>query len=331
MIQPIRVASVLATLGLGTLTLASILGVSEAAAPSPQIDRLELPTFNLTPRLARTLWDGEQRATQACMRGRGLDYTPAPFPDADDLDAGYAELRGRDLEALARDGYGVARSLAPEASAAEATAPGALAGSEDPARFVEALIGPEPPGADDSEPPAAGWELVALPGGGATLWYSASCRAQAHREIYGAAYPHDELGLALEELQRELGEALSEDGAYLWALSDWSACMRERGHSLDRPLSAARALRGAHLELDALAARERALAADDARCDARVALGARAAGARERVEAALRARHPELGRLERELDLALARARDVTAPRAALSSGDAPDRGAPRG
>jgi hypothetical protein len=329
MTQPTRVASVLAALGLGTITTASILTASVSASPAPYVEALEPPTFNLSRQHARTLWDGEQSATRACMRERGLDYTPAPFPDADDLDAGYAELRGRDLEALVRDGYGVARSVASPVSEPDVSTPAAPLSSDDSARFVEALIGPEPP-AVDAERPAPGWEA----GGDSTLWYSDSCWARAHREIYGAAYPHDELGLGLEALQGELREALSRDPAYLWALSDWSGCMRERGHLADRPLSLARGLRDAHDRLaherHELETRERALAADDARCDASVSLGARTDAARERVDAALRARHPELPRLERELDLALARARDVTTPRAALSSGDE-ERGAPRG
>ena len=323
MTQPIRVPSVFAVLGLGAISIASILGANVSATP-PYIEPSEPPTFNLSQRYARTLWDGEQSATQACMRDRGFDYTAAPFPEADDLDAGYAELHARDLVALARDGYGVARSLAPQASAPQA--PEAGDSSDAPARFVEALLGPEPPA--ETELPAPGWEA----GGDATPWYADSCRARAHRTIYGAAYPHDELRLALEQLQRELGETLSEDSAYLWALSDWSACMRERGHLADRPLDLARALRDAHdpRELDALETRERAVAAADAHCDARVSLGARTEAARQRAEALVRARHPELERLERELELALTRARDVSSQPAALSSGEEA-RVAPRG
>jgi hypothetical protein len=329
MTQPLRAASALAALGVASISAASILTAGVAASPAPHIDRLEPPTFNLAQRYARTLWTGEQSAVQACMYERGLDYTPAPFPDADDLDAGYAELRGRDLDALARDGYGVARSLMPAAPGAAV----AHGGADDPTRFAEALVGPEPPEAVGTQPPP-GWEPVALPGGGSTLWYSDACQARAKREIYGAAYPHDELELAIEELQRELRETLSRDTGYLWALSDWSACMRERGHTFDRPLAAARAVRDAHdgqaLELAALERRERAIAADDARCDARVSLAARAEEALGRAGTLLRARHPELTGLERELELAVGRARAMIQERAQLSSGAEQGR-APRG
>jgi len=274
------------------------------------------PFYDLTGDDARVLWDGEQTAIASCMQQRGFEYTPARFTEVGAYP--HAAPGQRDLEALRRDGYGVAERFGDRAAASRApdTTPG-YAG--EPGKFVDALLGPDL--LDDTEQSGPGWERAELAGGASMYWYSDSCVARGFRDIYGPLHPHDEIPLALERWRSAVSTSAGSDPTYQSALNDWRACMLERGYTLGDPGAARELLEGAASApgqtLERLTAHELAIASADATCDMEADLEARARDARRRAVLATPAPDAGWPSLAGELAVALERARQT------LSAGSA--------
>ena len=290
------------------------------AAEHADAELAAAPFYDLTRDAAQALWNGEQTSIARCMQRRGFDYTPALFAEVDEYR--HAASAPRDLEALRREGYGVAGRFGDRTDPS-----GALDAEPDgePWQFADALLGPDLP--DDAQHPGPGWERAVLAQGATMYWYSDSCIARGFRDIYGALHPHDEIPLALERWRGAVSARLAADPAYQGATRDWGACMRQQGYELGAPSEARELLEEAASApgqtLERLSALELAVAAADATCDGEVDLDARVREARRRAVLGTPAPDADWDSLASELATALERARQV------VSAGNEPL--APRG
>ncbi|MFF0474451.1 hypothetical protein [Streptomyces sp. NPDC004284] len=228
-------------------------------------------------RQAGALHEAEERAVEACMRGRGFAYEPMPA-------ARYVSVNPYGLlteDAARDDGY----SLASTALAGRPTDPNApaLARLPEPRRtaWQQALIG-------------TGKKQITLTTDGAPSLRvnTDGCVYLARREVYGGAWEQAEIDATGASTQVVARVAAAPE--FLAAQRTWAACMKEQGEKVTT-LQEARGLiqqavaqdRDDRPALLRTGRREQELAKHDALCQDRGALAEATRTAQERVQARL--------------------------------------------
>ncbi|MBB4961611.1 hypothetical protein [Micromonospora polyrhachis] len=224
----------------------------------------------LTVQEERTAQTVLERATAACMRDRGFDYTPLLDRRGEvEPDNPYGLL---DAATANTDGYGIVPAVLRRRER-----PVATTGPQPDPAYVTALNGSE----------QARHTLV-LPGGEEVAVASDGCVAKARVDVYGSDW--DRLYYTFQSLSNTVIERAGTDPAVTAATADWSACVGRAGHPAAKPSDLRQAIesRAAQAADDAAiraAARaELAVARVDATCQDRAGLRAAVAGAQASAE-----------------------------------------------
>jgi hypothetical protein len=294
-------------------------GPAGHASDIASIDRMS--QLHITRDQREELWDAEQSALAACMKGRGFDYTPVPFDDSPNIEHEESQVQPWDVETAQAKGYGIASGFE-ESRRRNREQDEIMSSSQRPRAdslegYTEALVGPDTP--TDGLTAENGWDSVETPAGAQIFWHRDSCYARARRGLFEDDYAALVLGTTLSQLEAEVAAELERDATYHAALERWRVCMNARGYRYERPRAAALTLSDdlheGRLTIEALQAAEIQIATADATCYNEARLDELTASARTRAEAIVlsRAQGAALA-LRRAQDRALARAGQWTKP-----------------
>ncbi|WP_320069110.1 hypothetical protein [Micromonospora sp. RTGN7] len=215
-----------------------------------------------------------ERATGACMKGRGFTYpaTPVPSPTArDDSEPGdpYGLI---DRQTARTAGY----DIVPDELRKRAQARSAPSSPPDP-RYAAALVG-------DQEHQ----QSIALPEGNEVSIAVGACVTQARAEVFGAGW--DRLFYTVQILSNMVIERTGDSPAVLETRKTWSSCAERAGYRAANPeelresiLTRARAATDDAAVREAARA-ELAAATADANCQEQADLREVVRSAQQRVE-----------------------------------------------
>lgn len=248
----------------------------------------------------RVLFAAEEAAVARCMRARGFEYQPIPFPD--EARAQAARPRVGEPDFARTSGYGLSEAIArgdvrateddPNRERVEAMPP------DRRRAWEEALRGADRPPPDPKHLESSGLAFIAIPLGPAMAWDPNSCLSTAQRTVYGDDREWKRLTLTMNTLMNVSAADARNDPQVVEALDRWRGCMRERGLSYDAPGAAAGELSAAYhagkMTMEALRSREIEVASADAECHARAGLGDVVAQAQARAEQRFASQNEEL-------------------------------------